>query len=293
MGITNSQTNPNSRKYLLALGEPDCTIEIAFLDMGNDRGICASAQAGCAFQCRHCATTYAPKPFIRNITDEEIVDAIECVRADVAPGETLDYLDFSGIGDCSANWDAVRNACLTLAQRNVIKRYSMTSIAPRQWTERVIEEQRSGKTSIEKVMISLHGPDLITRRLLIPQAEDPWKAVQWWRPLKQTGCRVILNYVAHKENSTYNHSLKLSDYLQANMDWFNIIRISPLNPVTGMQLIPASDETFELFINTLKKNIGAEFVTIFNPFGRDIGMGCGQMRALDQSKKNFSQDLAM
>lgn len=274
---------PNSCKYLLSMDHDSVVVEFVFLDFETDRVLCASAQSGCAVGCVHCATSYALRPFIRNLTTVEIVEAVRHVIRECMEGRQLDVLDFSGVGDCSKNWTAVRNACEQLKRNREIGRYTVSSIAPRRWCEALVQELRDGTASLQRVMISLHGVDAATRRLLIPGAEDPRIAVQWWRPLYRAGCRVLLNYVVHANNCSERHMQQLAEFVNQNHAWIAGLRISPLNPVPGGTLQAGDD--MDQFVNGLRKLVVRANIQEFTPIGSRCGMACGQLRAMYQSDR--------
>jgi len=268
----------SSVKYLLLLDGGGTAVEAAYLDEGEGKGICCSARAGCPAGCRHCATTYAPSPFIRDLSSREIISLVRLILDDARGGGPVDFLDFSGIGDCSANWDAVREACRELRESSLIGRYTLSSIAPRSWCETLAREMRAGLCDPERVLISLHGADRETRRLLIPGAEDPREAAAWWAPLHRDGCRVVMNYVLHSGNSSGKHLEGLAEFVSRGAGWIDEVRVSALNPVPGMSLAPGPGVgPFTSFLReTLPRSIRVHH---FVPLGGDRGMACGQMRA--------------
>lgn len=282
---TSIEHSVNSKKYLIESDDDHVCVEVGYLDFIIDKVICASAQVGCAKGCFHCATTYAPIPFIRNLSSREIYEITRIVIDDANQGNPIDVLDFSGIGDCSANWIAVRDACVKLNNDRLIKRYTFTSIAPRSWCEILNSEIRSGLVSPEKIVISLHGADVITRRQIIPQAEDPILAFNWWKLLKEAGCRVILNYVVHKNNTSSLHAEKLAKLVDFNKQWIDAIRISPLNSVQTTKI--SETQSLESFVNELRSLLIYDDLAIicFDPIGCKEEMACGQMRAILQKQK--------
>ncbi len=266
-------------KYLISVNDfRHDNIEFAFINFGEDKGICASAQIGCFIGCTHCATTYADRPFSRNLSLRELVDIVNLIVEDANYGRPVDILDFSGVGDCSANWDTVRAACVKLYREGLIKRYTFTSIAPRKWCEIVNKEMQEKRVLPEKILISMHGSDKYTRRLLIPEAEDPQEAARWWKLLKTDGCRVVLNYILHEDNATFHHLMALAKYVNTNKSWIDAIRISPLNPVPDIPVNGATD--LEGFQKKLQELVPREVkVALFIPVGSEKQIACGQMRA--------------
>jgi adenine C2-methylase RlmN of 23S rRNA A2503 and tRNA A37 len=253
-----------SRKYLFA-----------FLFRGGSRGLCCSAQAGCTFACRHCATTYAPRPFLRNLSAEEIVAIVAFVVEDSNLGHPLDFLDFSGVGDCSANWVPVLEACKDVSRRDLASTFRLTTVGPRQWCERVAGDLKV----FERVVISLHGADKETRRQIIPNAEDPWKAAAWWSRLAKAGPFVDLNYVVHQHNSSPQHLDALARFVTAHSIWIRELRLSTINPIAGMPFW--TPETFPQIAARMRPRLpSAVRLNAFTSIGRSASMACGQLRAL-------------
>ncbi len=266
-----------SRKYLLEAG--GAAVECAFLFHEESRGLCCSAQAGCAFGCRHCATTYAARPFLRNLSAAEIVQITRFVAEDANGGAPLDFLDFSGVGDCCANWDAVRAASREALEAGLAGVCRVTSIAQRAWCLRI--EREGPGFALDRVVISLHGADIETRRLLIPNAEDPWAAAGWWRNLHANGTAVDLNYAVHQENSGPEHLSRLAEFLHAQAGWVREIRLSTINPVPGIAF--HTPPSFDDFAAALRERLPAGMrMNRFLSLGADAGFACGQMRAQAQ-----------
>lgn len=278
-----SNDNFFSKKYLIESDNDRVFVEVVFIDFVEDKIICASAQAGCAIGCLHCATTYSPEPFIRNLSKEEIYEITKMVIEDANHGHKIDVLDFSGIGDCSSNWIAVRDACIMLFEDHWIQRYTFSSVAPRKWCESLYDEIKRGEVFPEKITISLHGTDADSRRMIIPHAEDPQLAIQWWKLLKEVGCRIVLNYVVHSKNSSSEHIDALAKLIQSNKKWIDTVRISPVNPVIFSRI--SSGMLPNLFTERLKSLLFDDEVSVvcFNPVGVKGNMACGQMRAFYQN----------
>lgn len=270
-----------SRKYLLAAKQDGVGVECAFLVGEEYRGLCCSAQAGCAFACRHCATTYAAQPFLRNLSAAEIVAMVRLVIQDANQGRPLDFVDFSGVGDCCANWDAVRNACLACGAGGLSSVFRLTSIAPRAWCRQLAQEMDQGTFVPQRIVISLHGPERNTRAFLIPGAEDPWRAASWWGDLKGKDRVIDLNYVVHQHNSRPQHVDRLVEFVCAHADWVHELRLSAMNPVPNMDLYTPED--FREVYNAVRARVPASVrMNCFTSLGRSADLACGQMRALAQ-----------
>ena len=267
-----------SRKYLLAAERDGVAVECAFLVGEEYRGLCCSAQAGCAFACRHCATTYAARPFLRNLSAAEIFAMVRVVVRDANQGRPLDFVDFSGVGDCCANWDAVRDGCLACREHGLCNIFRLTSIAPRTWCQRLTREMSEGIFVPERIVISLHGADLATRAFLIPCAEDPTLAAAWWSKLYGEGRVIDLNYAVHQHNSTPQHVNQLIDFVRANAGWVRELRLSVISPVPNMDL--HTPENLRDVYDAVSAGVPSGVrMNCFSSLGGSTGLACGQMRA--------------
>lgn len=264
-----------SRKYILESKRDGVIIEAAYVDFGHDAVVCASAQAGCAIGCRHCATTHSEIPYHRDLTAEEIIACAELIIEDTG-NHPLDVLDFSGIGDCSANWQQVRAACEALLQQNRILRYTVTTIAPQLWCQRLLAELSAGVTHVERMAVSLHGVDVDTRRLLIPKAEDPQSLGSYLQQLHAAGCRIVLNYVVHAGNCSKTHADALVEYVNAGAQWIDTLRLCPLNYVPGAGVEGGDVASFA---EDIMPSISGTKAVVFEPIGSENAIACGQMRA--------------
>ena len=260
-------------KFLLEMKDGN-TVEVARLEYAKDIAICMSCQVGCKHRCTFCANRLSP--FVRNLSEAEIYDAVTLIQPFPTKKETV--LDFSGIGDCSDNWDAVRNACISLKNRDVIQRYSFTSISPKLWCTKVSRELKEGIVAPSKFMISLHGFDAESRNRIIPHAEDPREAVAWWSSLKQDGVRIVMNYVLHSGN--VNHTNDIVRYINEYARWIDVLRISPFNDVKCSPLTGLHKEEIEAAVEKIKRDLTEEIsIVLFQPIGINKGLACGQMRA--------------
>jgi adenine C2-methylase RlmN of 23S rRNA A2503 and tRNA A37 len=205
---------------------------------------------------------------------------VALVADDANAGQPLQFVDFAGVGECSANWTAVRDACLKLETSKLIRICRLCSIGPRLWCEILAREMKEGIIAPQRIAISLHGPDQTSRRQIIPHAEDPWEAATWWSRLAGPGCEIYLNYVVHQGNSQRRHLERLAEFLSANAHWVAEIRLAPLNPVPRMPLV--TSEHFADFVSRLAERVPTR-VHQFHPVGRSVAMACGQLRATWQN----------
>jgi 23S rRNA (adenine2503-C2)-methyltransferase len=271
--VKTSEYNVNASKFLLEMDD-GCTVEVAGLVYPEDMVICMSCQVGCKHRCTFCANRFTP--FVRNLSESEICNAVKMILELFPKKETV--LDFSGIGDCSDNWEAVRNACVSLKNDNTIQRYSFTSVSPKAWCTAVLQEMKHDIVAPSKIMISLHGFDAASRSFIIPHAEDPAEAAAWWSLLKRDGVKIVMNYVLYSEN--VGQIDELIKYINDYADWIDVLRISPFNSVQNSPLTPLRKDEIEAAFEKVSQGIPQGISPVlFQPIGINHGFACGQMKA--------------
>lgn len=244
------------------------SFEVVHYAWRDREAVCASAQAGCGFGCRHCATTFAPVPFQRSLTAEEIAASIRLVLADRGRSRVR-TVDFSGIGDASRNWESVSAAAQGLLEDGVAQRITVTSVAPQRW----VRARLAGGWLPAKVRISLHGATRDARRTVVTHGDDPVRVVGLWEQLAAR-IPVELNYVLHSGNTGPDDVCALRDLLGGRR--FASLRLSPLNPVVGSALEPAPDPRW--FVAAVRAALPHWTVEEFHPLGSDVLAACGQLR---------------
>lgn len=255
-----------------AVADDGAQFEVVYQPWPGNPTVCASAQAGCGYGCRHCATTYATIPFQRSLRADEITDAVTQVR-DRHAGEGLRTVDFSGIGDSSRNWTAVSHAAARLLAEGVCDEAAVTSIAPKNWVKRLLDTGEPWWPT--RFMFSLHGATLATRRQVVTNAEDPVRAIGGWQAIAAR-CPVTLNYTLHKDNTGTDDARHLITLLHGRED-FAELRLSPLNVVAGTPLSAAHEA--RAFIDQVRDGLPDWTIAEYAHLGTDVDAGCGQLRS--------------
>jgi 23S rRNA (adenine2503-C2)-methyltransferase len=244
--------------------------EAVFQPWPGDPTICMSAQVGCGFGCAHCATTYADVQFRRSLSADEIVDTIAHIAAADGDGEVR-TVDFSGTGDASRNWAAVSEAIRRIRAAGVCRSVAVTSVAPQRWVRQLLASDES--LWPDELLVSLHGPTLESRRLVVTNGEDPVRAIGGWCDVAARGS-VTLNYVMHEANTGPGDVEALVDLLGPH-EGFSGLRVTPLNGVAGLPLAPAPDP--DRFVAAVRDALAAWQVRTVDPLGLDVEAGCGQL----------------
>jgi 23S rRNA (adenine2503-C2)-methyltransferase len=245
--------------------------EAVFQPWRGDSTICMSAQAGCGYGCAHCATTYADVQFRRSLTADEIVDTVTRIAAVHGDGRVR-TVDFSGTGDASRNWVAVSEALRRLRVTGVCRTVGVTSVAPQRWVRQLLASDETHWP--DELLFSLHGATREARRLVVTNGEDPARAIDGWSDVAVRGS-VTLSYVMHEGNTRQNDLEALVGLLGPH-EGFSGLRLTPLNGVAGIALVPAQDP--DGFVTAVRDALPAWQVRTVDPMGLDVDAGCGQLR---------------
>lgn len=245
--------------------------EAVFQPWPGDSTICMSAQAGCGFGCAHCATTYADVQFRRSLTADEIVDTVTRIARVHGDGRVR-TVDFSGTGDASRNWVAVADAVRRLRVAAVCRTVGITSVAPQRWVRQLLASDETHWP--DELLVSLHGATREARRLVVTNGEDPARAIGGWSDVATRGS-VTLAYVMH-EGNTRSRDLQALVGLLGPHDGFSGLRLTPLNAVAGIPLVPARDPAG--FVTAVREALPSWQVRTVDPIGLDVEAGCGQLR---------------
>ncbi len=276
-------------KYLFELGDGRCVETVLLIDGKRSHGdllrrtLCISTQAGCAMDCRFCAT--AKIGFDRNLTGGEIVDQVNVVWRDVNAAKTLHGVTtnrisnvvFMGMGEPLANYDAVIKSVAILNHpkgKNIGIRHitvSTCGIVP-------AIRKLAHEDVRPRLAVSLNAPTNEIRTKLMPingkyPIAELFKAVRFYQA--RTRQRVTFEYVMIKglNDSTDQAGLlvKLLKGIACNV---NLIEHNP-HPHSKYQ--GSSGEQIRRFASILQ-NAGIETVVRFK-MGRSIRAACGQLGA--------------
>ncbi|MFG2684392.1 hypothetical protein [Streptomyces sp. NPDC048392] len=272
--VSTSRALDRSVKYVFKTSDRS-TFEAVQLWEGEHKAysVCMSAQAGCNYGCKHCATTFATTPFVRNLHPEEIVAAVESLEDVRNHQGPLVWVDFAGVGDVAANWAHVTTAAKTILARDLARSVKVTSIAPQSWVRTLLKPD---SWLPDRFMFSLHGATTDQRRLVIPRADAPSAVLPLWASVAELR-PVVLNYVLCEHNTRPEDEAALLELLTPYAGRFVLLRTSSLNPVQGSPLRPSPRE--EEFIDALSNRLNGWIVSHHLSAGRETAAACGQLRA--------------
>jgi len=244
--------------------------------------ICVSTQVGCAMGCVFCAT--GQMGFERNMKAEEIVgQVIHFAKILSERGQHITNIVFMGMGEPLANYSETLKAIKILThprgfgigQRHI----TISTIGIASAIEKLAEENLQ-----IGLAISLHSPDNILRKNLVPTAgsdsvEELIEAGK--RYFLKTGRRVTFEYALIKGvNDSVEIAEQLAWLLRDNGSHVNLI---PLNPTAGDFKRPPRDNVIEF--ERILYNAGIN-CTVRVEKGAEIAAACGQLRTDILNKYN-------
>jgi 23S rRNA (adenine2503-C2)-methyltransferase len=276
-----NSTEGNVWKYVF---EFDNAIAEAVLYKYNDfykrTVICVSVQSGCPVGCKFCGTG---KKFIRNLTNEEIVEQVKHCLKDMnienvdSDGERFQIM-FMSMGEPTLNIDNVINAIKDLNKIYPNAELLVSTMGTKNYT--ALEKLLEVSIEIQKVglQFSVHEAFDYKRDELIPfknklnLREIRDFGIEWNRATKRP---VYINYCIGETNKSKKEMDRLKDLFSPSV--FNFT----------FSVICSADETMkDKGYRELDKinNTASSFVEdgynvrVFDPAGQDdIGGGCGQL----------------
>lgn len=261
----------DTRKILVGLPDGD-RVEEVLIPAPNRRTVCVSSQIGCSFGCAFCASGQAG--FRRNLDAGEMVGQV--LLAGRVFAEPLTNVVFMGIGEPFDNYDAV------LKTVRIINHKEGLNIGARRITISTcgiipgIEQLATEGLQVE-LSVSLHAAtDELRTKLMPVNAKYPLDALL-------TACKayfaatkrlITFEYTLIKGiNDQPEHAKQLAGLLRQMPGRVNLI---PLSPVEEYEGEPSSEDTAEMFMNTLvKSGINA---TLRRSKGGSLKAACGQLR---------------
>ncbi|MDS0524942.1 23S rRNA (adenine(2503)-C(2))-methyltransferase RlmN [Clostridium sp. SHJSY1] len=260
-----------TKKLLLELRDGNL-IESVIMKYKHGNSICISTQVGCRMGCKFCASTIDGR--VRNLTSGEILSQI--LVAQNLIGERISNVVLMGSGEPLDNYDNVLKFLevvnadygLNIGQRHIT--LSTCGIVPN------IYDLANRDLSIT-LAISLHAFSDEKRRAIMPIAnkysiKEILDACVYY--IEKTSRRITFEYSLVKDvNDGVEDARSLGNLLKGLLCHVNLI---PVNEVKENSFKRSSEETINIFENTLKK-LGIE-VTVRREMGSDINAACGQLR---------------
>lgn len=277
--ITGKQVSKDgTAKFLMELHDGN-KVESVLMKYRHGNSVCISTQAGCRMGCRFCASTVGG--LIRNLTPSEMLGQVYEIQR--TTGERVSNVILMGIGEPLDNYNNVVKFIKMLSDSNGI------NISQRNITlstcglvEKLKELADEGLTIT--VAVSLHAPDDVLRRQIMPVAErysiqNIMEACRYY--IEKTGRRITFEYsMMEGINDSSRHAEKLARLLKGLNCHVNLIPLNPVNGRLGKRPGIAGIQQFKLILE--KNHIN---VTIRREMGSDIDAACGQLRNKDKGGK--------
>ncbi len=269
-----TSSDGEANKYLFDLGE-NHEVEAVMMRTYRRDTICVSTQAGCAFNCRFCAT--ARLGLARDLTPYEIISQVMIMRQELLAegGEGHFNLVFMGMGEPLANYDALIRSIDILQDKNSLavgrRRMTISTVGLLPRINQLAQEKQA-----VRLALSLNATTDETRDYLMP-INKTYSIYQLLPALKsygrETGNRVTLEYVLIDGiNDSREDARRLAEFA---CDYQCKINLIAFNPHQGTDLRPSPDETVQAFFNYLDLN--APTVSLRISKGADIQAACGQL----------------
>jgi len=254
-------------------------IETGYYDL-DEHIICISSQVGCSMDCIICATTQpidslnSNKHFIRNLNSDEIaqqvINVLSNLNQDKLNSKKI-LFSFMGMGEPLLNYENVINSIKTLTEKFPNSRTTISTIGINPLLIKKLAHEKIN--TILKVHLSLHAPDDILRKKILPKANQikpSLEALKYFSLIRNTPSKV--NYSLIKNiNDSENHAIQLARLLQ---DYPFIVKLSNLNNFNNFKSSDISKfDIFEKILNSYKIKTCRFFST-----GATIQAGCGQLR---------------
>jgi 23S rRNA (adenine2503-C2)-methyltransferase len=276
--VRDTVSGDGTRKWLLDMGGGDA-IETVYIPEDERGTLCISTQAGCAVNCRFCATGH--QGFSRNLSTAEIVGQLWWAehRLREAAGDprerVISNVVLMGMGEPLQNYDAVLGALRLMIDDNA---YGLSRRRVTLSTSGMVPQMdRLARDCPVALAVSLHAPTDALRDQLVPLNRK--------YPLREllAACRryqrhaprdfVTFEYVMLAGvNDSDAHARELAALVRDVDCKFNLI---PFNPFPGSPLRCASAERMRAFAGIL---VDAGYVTtIRKTRGDDIDAACGQL----------------
>ncbi len=271
-----------TNKLLFALNDGSL-IESVLMHYNRWSTICVSTQAGCAMNCKFCAT--GQMGFTRHLSRGEILEQIvngSIETRNSFPHRSLSNIVFMGMGEPLLNYEAVVGAIRVAKNELKIgyRHFTISTVGIVPGILRLADE----KNLLVNLAISLHAVEEDSRNELIPiNKRYPISAIidacKYYK--SQTNRRISLEYaMIGGVNDDEASGIKLAQIARTLSAHINLI---PLNETPEFIGKRSHFSKIDKFRNLLIDS-GAN-ATVRQTRGSDIDAACGQLATLVKVKK--------
>jgi 23S rRNA (adenine2503-C2)-methyltransferase len=273
-----------TRKWLLDVGRGEA-VETVYIPEADRGTLCVSTQAGCAVNCRFCAT--GKQGFSRNLGTAEIIGQLWMaeheLRRSAAPqarpadadGRVISNVVLMGMGEPLQNYEAVLPALRLMLDDDA---YGLSRRRVTVSTAGMVPMiDRLARDCPVALAVSLHAPNDALRSELVPLNRK--------YPLRELleACRrylersprdfITFEYVLLAQvNDGLEHARELVERVRGVSCKFNLI---PFNPFPGSELRRPDAQRVRDFAAALED--AGLVATVRRTRGEDIAAACGQL----------------
>lgn len=268
-------------KLFMQLDDGD-GVEAVLINEGTRTTVCLSSQVGCPVACRFCASGLLG--LRRNLTRGEILDQFhEARRRSMLDGRRITNVVMMGMGEPMLNYQPVVSALDVLNDPKGggigARHLTISTIGLKKGVDKLKQEGKQ-----YTLAFSLHAPDDLTRRDLIPfeGAMTVGEITEAARDyLEDTGREVTFEYVLlDGTNATPRHARQLGDLLKGVRGTVNLI---PYNENPGLDFGRPSPATVDRFADILRSR--RVKVSVRKRKGNKILAACGQLRLRERERR--------
>ncbi len=264
------ESSDGSARFLFRLDD-GFFIESVLIPENGRLTLCVSSQAGCALQCKFCAT--GRMGFNRNLTSGEIVDQLLQVRK--RSENRITNVVFMGMGEPTLNMKNVLKACEIISDDHgpslSRKKITVSTVGIVHALKKFVSQ--AGKLGLA---VSLHSADEEVRKKIIPVAKENSLQdimAEAKRYAELSGRRVSFEYLLlGGVNDSIEDAGKLVKLIHGIPCKINLIRY---NPSGGLPFKRPREDDVQKFKEYLYPRTYA--VTVRESRGLDIGAACGQL----------------
>jgi len=288
--LRSGTSSDGTRKWLLGVGAGDA-VETVYIPEDDRATLCISTQAGCAVNCRFCAT--GMQGFSRNLSTAEIIGQLWMAEHELRPaaagaaGEAatraISNVVFMGMGEPLQNYDAVLPALRLMLDDDA---YGLSRRRVTVSTSGMVPMMdKLARDCPVALAVSLHAPTDALRSELVPLNKK--------YPLGELmgACRRYLQH-SPRDFITFEYVLiagvndadrQARELLQRVADVSCKINLIPFNPFPGSKLRRPDAQRVRDFAAILTE--GGVVTTVRRTRGDDIDAACGQLagRVLDRT----------
>jgi len=279
--LRSGSSSDGTRKWLVGVGG-DEAVETVYIPEEDRATLCISTQAGCAVNCRFCAT--GMQGFSRNLTTAEIIGQLWMAEHELRPavaaaGEgatrAISNVVFMGMGEPLQNYDAVLPALRLMLDDDA---YGLSRRRVTVSTSGMVPMMdKLARDCPVALAVSLHAPTDALRSELVPLNRK--------YPLAELmgACKRYLQH-SPRDFITFEYVLiagvndadrQARELLQRVADVSCKINLIPFNPFAGSKYRRPDAQRVREFAAILTE--GGIVTTVRRTRGDDIDAACGQL----------------